>query len=60
MGLVAQRHSTVSKTECSMAGDKTRLAHTVEDIIGYSWPLGSPRGHLSSLEGSLSLPDFEL
>jgi hypothetical protein len=43
-----------------MAGDKTRLAHTVEDIIGYSWPLGSPRGHLSSLEGSLSLPDFEL
>jgi hypothetical protein len=39
MGLVMQRHSTVSKTECSMAGDKTRLAHTVEDIIDYSWPL---------------------
>jgi hypothetical protein len=41
MGLVTQRHSTVSKTECSMAGDKTRLAHAVEDIIGYSWPLCS-------------------
>jgi hypothetical protein len=35
-GLVTQRRSTVSKTECSMAGDKTRLAHAVEDIIGYS------------------------
>jgi hypothetical protein len=33
-GLVTQRRSTVSKTECSMAGDKTRLAHAVEDIIG--------------------------
>jgi hypothetical protein len=36
MGLVTQRRSTVSKTECSVAGDKTRLAHAVEDIIGYS------------------------
>jgi hypothetical protein len=39
MGLVTQQHSTVSKTECSVAGDKTRLVHAVEDIIGYSWPL---------------------
>jgi hypothetical protein len=39
MGLVTQRYSTVSKTECSMAGDKTRLAHVVEDVIGYSCPL---------------------
>jgi hypothetical protein len=36
MGLVTQWRSTVLKTECSMAGDKTRLAHAVEDIIGYS------------------------
>jgi hypothetical protein len=36
MGLVTQWHSTVSKIECSVAGDKTRLAHSVEDIIGYS------------------------
>jgi hypothetical protein len=39
MGLVTQRHDTVSKTECSVAGDKIRLAHAIEDIIGYSWPL---------------------
>jgi hypothetical protein len=31
-----QWRSTVSKTECSVAGDKTRLAHAIEDIIGYS------------------------
>jgi hypothetical protein len=36
MGLVMQRRSTISKTECSVAGDKTRLAHAVEDIIDYS------------------------
>jgi hypothetical protein len=36
MGLVTQQRRTVSKTECSVAGDKTRLAHAVEDIIGYS------------------------
>jgi hypothetical protein len=36
MGLVTQQRSTVSKAECSVAGDKTRLAHTIEDIIGYS------------------------
>jgi hypothetical protein len=39
MGLVMQRHSTVSKTECSVVGDKTRLAHAIKDITGYSWPL---------------------
>jgi hypothetical protein len=39
MGLVTQQYNTVSKTKCSVAGDKTRLAHTVEYIIGYSWPL---------------------
>jgi hypothetical protein len=60
MSLVTQRHNTVSKTKYSVAGDKTWFAHAVEDIIGYSWPLGSPQGHLSSLEGSLSLPDLEL
>jgi hypothetical protein len=36
MGLVTQQRSTVSKTECSVAGDKTQLAHAIEDIIGYS------------------------
>jgi predicted nucleic acid-binding Zn ribbon protein len=36
MGLVMQWHNTVSKTKCSVVGDKTRLAHAVEDIIGYS------------------------
>jgi hypothetical protein len=36
MGLMTQQRSTVSKTECTVAGDKTRLAHTVKDIIGYS------------------------
>jgi hypothetical protein len=35
IGLVTQWHSTVPMTECSMAGDKTRRAHAVEDIIGY-------------------------
>jgi hypothetical protein len=35
-GLVTQRCSTVSKTECSLADDKTRRAHAIEDIIGYS------------------------
>jgi hypothetical protein len=39
MSLVTQRHSSVSKTECSVAGDKIRLTHTVEDIISYFWPL---------------------
>jgi hypothetical protein len=39
MGLMTQRHSTVSKIGCSVVGDKTRLTHTVEDIIGYFWPL---------------------
>jgi hypothetical protein len=34
-GLVTQRRNTVSKIECSVAGDKTRLAHVVEDIIDY-------------------------
>jgi hypothetical protein len=36
MGLVMQRHSTVLMTDCRVAGDKTRHAHTIEDIIGYS------------------------
>jgi hypothetical protein len=31
-----QWRNTVSKIECSVAGDKTWLAHAVEDIIGYS------------------------
>jgi hypothetical protein len=35
-GLDTQRRSTVSKTECSVAGNKIRLTHAVEDIIGYS------------------------
>jgi hypothetical protein len=35
-GIVTQRRSTVSKTECSVAGDKTQLAQAIEDIIGYS------------------------
>jgi hypothetical protein len=36
LGLVVQRRSIVSKTECSVTGDKTRCAHADEDIIGYS------------------------
>jgi hypothetical protein len=39
LGLVTQQRNTISKTECSVAGDKTQLTHTVEDTIGYSWPL---------------------
>jgi hypothetical protein len=39
MGLVMQHRNIVLKTECSVTGDKTQLAHAVEDIIGYSWPL---------------------
>jgi hypothetical protein len=35
-GLMMQQRSTVSKAESSVAGDKTRCAHAVEDIIGYS------------------------
>jgi hypothetical protein len=34
-GLVTQWHCTVLMTECSVAGDMTRCAHVVEDIIGY-------------------------
>jgi hypothetical protein len=35
-GLVMQWHNTVLMTECRVAGNKTRRAHAVEDIIGYS------------------------
>jgi hypothetical protein len=35
-GLVTQRHSTVPMTECRVAGDKTRRAHAIEDIVDYS------------------------
>jgi hypothetical protein len=31
-----RQHSVTLLTECSVAGDKTRRAHAVEDIIGYS------------------------
>jgi hypothetical protein len=31
-----RRHDATLLTECSVAGDKTRRAHTVEDIICYS------------------------
>jgi hypothetical protein len=33
--LVTQRHHVVPLIECMMAGDKTRHAHAVEDIIYY-------------------------
>jgi hypothetical protein len=33
---VTQWHNTVSKPKCSVVGDKTLLAHAIEDIIGYS------------------------
>jgi hypothetical protein len=36
MGLVTQRHSTMTMAECRVAGDKTQHAHAVEDVIGYS------------------------
>jgi hypothetical protein len=35
-GLVMQWHNTAPMTKCWVAGDKTRHAHAVEDIIGYS------------------------
>jgi hypothetical protein len=35
IGLVTQWHITVLMIKCSMAGDKTRRAHVVEDIISY-------------------------
>jgi hypothetical protein len=35
-GLVMQRYNTVPMIECKVAGDKTRCAHAVEDIAGYS------------------------
>jgi hypothetical protein len=34
-GLVMQRHHAVPLTKCRVVGDKTRHAHTVEDIICY-------------------------
>jgi hypothetical protein len=34
-GLVTQQHRAVPLTECRVAGNKTRLAHAVEDIICY-------------------------
>jgi hypothetical protein len=39
MGLVTQRRSTVPMAECKVTDDKTRRAHAVEYIIGYSYPL---------------------
>jgi hypothetical protein len=33
---VTRQHDATLLTECSVAGDKTRRAHTVEDIICYS------------------------
>jgi hypothetical protein len=36
MGLVTQRHNTILMIKCRVAGDKTRRAHAVEDIVGYS------------------------
>jgi ribosomal protein S12 len=35
-GLVVQQHHAVPLTEYRVAGDKTRHAHAVEDIICYS------------------------
>jgi hypothetical protein len=32
---VTRQHGATLLIECSMAGDKTRHAHTVEDIIRY-------------------------
>jgi hypothetical protein len=33
---VTRRHDTTLLIECSVASDKTRCAHTIEDIIYYS------------------------
>jgi hypothetical protein len=33
---VIQQHDATLLTECSVAGDMTKRAHTVEDIICYS------------------------
>jgi hypothetical protein len=35
----ARQHGVTLLTKCNMAGDKTRCAHAVEDIICYSYPL---------------------
>jgi hypothetical protein len=35
IGLVTQHNHVVPLTECRVAGDKTRHAHAVEDIICY-------------------------
>jgi hypothetical protein len=36
---VTPQHDVTLLTKCSVAGDKTRRVHTVEDIIYYSYPL---------------------
>jgi hypothetical protein len=33
---VTRQHDTTLMTKCSMASDKTRCAHAIEDIIRYS------------------------
>jgi hypothetical protein len=58
-----RQHGATLLTECSVAGDKTRRAHVVEDIICYSLPLVPycigfylPRGHLSGLWSHCNCP----
>jgi hypothetical protein len=60
---MTQQHDTTLLTECSVAGDKTRHAYTVEDIICYSYPLVSycigfslPQGYLSELGSHYNYP----
>jgi hypothetical protein len=58
--LTAQRHTA---DECSVAGDKTRRDHTIQDIICYSWLLLPycigfylPCGHLSGIGSHCNCP----
>jgi hypothetical protein len=58
-----RQHSATLLTECSVVGDKTRRAHTIEDIIYYSYPLVPYcigfyllQGHLSGLGSHCNYP----
>jgi hypothetical protein len=60
---VTRQYDATLLTECNVTGDKTRRAHTVEDIICYSYPLVPycigfyiPWGHLLGLESHCNCP----
>jgi hypothetical protein len=60
---VTRQHDVTLLTEFNVVSDKTRRAHTVEDIICYSYPLVPycigfylPRGYLSDLGSHCNCP----